>query len=231
MSTLLKSLLTGALLTVVAITNASQATAATITGTLTADNHYGLYTGNKDGSLLNFIGRNEKGPNGSTGGYNWSAAETWKFDINPGDYIYTVVWDDAAVAESWIGEFTLPDGSKLLSNPKDWEYVISNGKNPGDYGDVPLLSELQTEIKNANWIASTAVGFNGIQPWGTIQGVSANAQFLNVSNPNSQNYTIFRTQAPALAASVPEPASALGLLAFGAIATGSVMKRKFKTIP
>jgi hypothetical protein len=70
-----KNLLAGVLVTLGVVTaGMDQAEAASITGTLTADNHYGLFTGNEDGSLLNFIGRNEKGPKGSTGGYNWSKA-------------------------------------------------------------------------------------------------------------------------------------------------------------
>lgn len=228
MSTFIKSLLTGTLLTVgLAISSAGQATAAAITGTLTADNHYGLYTGNKDGSELKFVGRNEKGSGGDPGQYNWSLPETWMFDIDANDYIYTVIWDDAAVAESWIGEFTLANGNKLLSNPTDWEYVIANGTNPGDYGDVPELSELQTEIADAKWVASQMVGPNGSGPWGMIPGISKDANFLNVSNPESTHYTIFRTRSSVFA-SVPEPASGLGLLAFGALSAASLVKRKSK---
>jgi hypothetical protein len=224
-----KSFFTGALLTVgLAITGAGQASAAMISGTLTADNHYGLFTGNKDGSILNFIGRNEKGAAGSPGAYNWSQAETWKFNINPGDYLYTVVWDDGAVAESWIGEFNLESGEKLLSDASKWEYVVSKSKNPGENGDVPLTSELTSEIQNAKWTGSNALGKNGINPWGFIQEVSADASFLNVSNPNSMNYTIFRTKNAVVTKDVPEPVSSSALLAFGIFGAGSFLKRKIK---
>ncbi|WP_315788456.1 PEP-CTERM sorting domain-containing protein [Fischerella sp. JS2] len=237
MSKFIKSFLAGTLLTVgLAIADAVQASAAvvqssatTMSATLTADNHYGLFTGNGDGSVLNFVGRNEKGPGGSPGTYNWSQAETWTFDINPGEYIYTVIWDDAAVAESWIGEFTLPDGTKLLSDPSSWEYIVAHGSNPGDWGDVPSNSELNTEIANAQWIGAQAVGLNGSGPWGTIAGISSNASFLNVSNPGSQHYTIFRTKyAPIAAAAVPESGSTLGLVAVGAVSVGSLVRRKSK---
>jgi len=205
MSTLFKSFLTGTLLTVgLVVAGAGLASAAKMTGTLTADNHYSLYTGIKNGSKLNFVGRNEVGLNGSKGRYNWSHAETWTFNINSGDYIYNVVWDDAAVAESWIGEFKLPDGKTLLSKAKDWEYVIAKGKNPGDYGAVPALQELKSEIANAHWIRAKEIGLNGINPWGKIKEVSANASFLNVSNQKSSHYTIFRTKYAAYK-SVPEP--------------------------
>jgi hypothetical protein len=231
MSWFIKSFFSGALLTVgLAITGAGQASAAMISGTLTADNHYGLFTGNEDGSMLNFIGRNEKGSAGSSGGFNWSQAETWEFNINPGEYLYSVVWDDAAVAESWIGEFNLEDGTQLLSDASKWEYVVSKGKNPGDNGDVPMISELNSEIKNANWTGSSALGKNGINPWGFIQGISADASFLNVSNSSSMNYTIFRTKNAVVAKDVPEPISTSALLAFGVLSAGSFLKRKTKEI-
>lgn len=111
-----------------------QAIAATMTATLTADNHYALFTGNKSGTEWNFIGRNEKGSRGiaqsefvynADGSYNptyignnvisgdvarggkdnWSMPETWTYDINKNDYLYVVAWDDGLVAQSWIGQF------------------------------------------------------------------------------------------------------------------------------
>lgn len=111
-----------------------QAMAASMTATLTADNHYALFTGNQSGTDWSFIGRNEKGARGvaqskfvynedgsynstyigegvtsgdvSDGGrYNWSSPEEWTFDVASDEYLYVVVWDDRSVNESWIGEF------------------------------------------------------------------------------------------------------------------------------
>lgn len=115
-----------------------QAMAATMTATLTADNHYVLFTGNESGTEWNFIGRNEKGSRGiaqsefvynadgsynptyigngvisgdvaSGGRNNWSMPETWTYDINNDDYLYVVAWDDSFVTESWIGQFVSND--------------------------------------------------------------------------------------------------------------------------
>ncbi|MEO0352391.1 MAG: PEP-CTERM sorting domain-containing protein [Cyanobacteria bacterium P01_A01_bin.15] len=121
--------------TITLAANLSQAaSAATMSATLTADNHYALFTGNANGTDWNFIGRNEKGAGGvaqdqfvytddgnydptyigtdvlsgdvSSGGrYNWSMPESWTYNINPDDYLYVVVWDDSSVTESWIGQF------------------------------------------------------------------------------------------------------------------------------
>ena len=218
------NLLGGMLVTLGILTaGMDQAEAASITGTLTADNHYGLFTGNEDGSLLNFIGRNEKGPSGAPGRYNWSQAETWNFTINPNDHLYIVAWDDNAVDESWIGQFDIGnDGSlDLLSIAEDWEFVISKSPTPGSWGDVPSNPQLNTEIASATWVEAVRRGDNGMKPWGTIAGVSADADFLQTAARSQGKYTIFRTKVPVIAAAkVPEPVSGLSLLAIGAAIGG-----------
>jgi hypothetical protein len=183
-----------------------------MTATLTADNHYGLFTGNSNGSDLDFIGRNEYGPNGNPGRYNWSLAETWNFFLDSDDYIYVVVWDDANVDESWIGQFILDTGENtsetLLSVESDWEYIISSGSNPGDNGEVPSNSQLESEISNATWQPVRRRGDNGMSPWGMIPNITGDADFLNTTTPSSGKYTIFRTKfavEPELTGSEPEP--------------------------
>ena len=128
-----------------------QVMAASMTATLTADNHYALFTGNESGTEWNFIGRNEKGargiaqkdfvynPDGSLnstyigngvvsgdvangGAYNWSMPETWTYDVKDTDYLYVAVWDDASVNEGWIGEF-ISDQGVLLSEAENWEFI------------------------------------------------------------------------------------------------------------
>ncbi|BAY91868.1 MULTISPECIES: PEP-CTERM sorting domain-containing protein [unclassified Tolypothrix] len=262
MSKLLKSFLTGTVLTFgLAIAGAGQASAVDMKTTITADNHYGLFYGNASGNSLSFVGRNELGSQGSSGAYNWSNAETWNTNVNASDYLYLVVWDDQSVDESWIGQFEFSTGQTLLSKATDWEYMISKGANPytlrnsvtqqdqgflgtGDTfeGNVPLVTDLVGEIQGGNWRSAERRGANGTTPWGTIAGISQNADFLNVTTADKQqrgtsantNYTIFRTKgsigqlAGLPSQSVPEPSSMLGLLAFGALSAGSLVKRKSK---
>lgn len=209
------------------VVGATSAFAASISATLTADNHYALFSGNNDGSLLNFVGRNEFGPSGSSGGYNWSHPETWNFNVNANDYLYVVAWDDARVDEAWLGQFNIA-GETVLTGSDDWSF-ITGGTNPGDYGNVPGNAELQSFISTGNWIGTISRGNNGMQPWGTIAGISTDAQWLNTTTPSNGHYTIFRTKAPAEdLANVPEPSSLLGLLVIGALGTGSVLKRQHK---
>lgn len=121
------------------ISSIDPASAARVSGirleaTVTADNHYGLYVGNQNGSKLEFIGRNEKGPfhipdtdppipneicpQGEQPPFNWTCPEAFLSDkLSPnliykdGDRflvdIYAVVWDDEAVESSLLGEFKL----------------------------------------------------------------------------------------------------------------------------
>ncbi len=193
-----------------------------VKATLTADNHYALFSGNKTGSNLNFYGRNEKGAygggagwnNGNQGGqsfgpgsgYNWSSAETWDFKMNQNDYMYVVTWDDSAVDESWVGQFDVKAGDKkstLLSTPGSWEYMTTQWtSNPGDWGDTPTDAILNKEISGGKWIDSKSRGLNNGQtgPWGRINEVTDKADFLNTTtnvNGNKRDndrFTIFRTK-------------------------------------
>lgn len=63
---------------------------AQVTAVLTADNHYGLFHGRADGDEWTFIGRNELGPQGDPGDYNWSLPETFTFNAPPNHHIYVV---------------------------------------------------------------------------------------------------------------------------------------------
>ncbi len=229
-----------------------------VKATVTADNHYALFSGNSDGSNLNFFGRNEKGAYGgaagwnngtlggqtfntSTGnGWNWSGAETWNFNVKSDDYLYVVTWDDRAVDESWVGQFDVTNGGKqqqLLSKDSSWEYLTTKySTNPGDWGDTPTDAILHQEIAGATWQGAVNRGLNdgSTNPWGRIDGINANAQFLNTTTNqtgikrDNERYTIFRTKVSMANTldpkATPEPTVMLGLLTAGL--GGLVAKRK-----
>ena len=176
--------------------------ARAVTATLTADNHYGLYVGKADGGNLALIGRNEVGFNGNPGPYNWSLPETHNFGMAAGEHIYVLAWDDGG-PQSWIGQFTLPDGTVLYSDTVSWQYVIGSGANPGEAGSVPPLSQVMGDIAAATWAPLAASAANGSSPWGTIPGLSSAANFvwhdtLGESSSSDGHYVIFRTDAPVI---------------------------------
>jgi hypothetical protein len=181
---------------------------------------------------LNLVGRNETTDTGNPGRYNWSQAEPWDFQVSPSDYLYLVTWDDGRVAESWIGEFEIA-GKTVLTGADDWEYIVGGAnpylqdKNTNALPDHNPGAELATFIGSALWQNTVSIGKNGRDPWGTIAGISSDADWLQTASHTEGKYTIFRTKVPAeQVADVPEPAAMLGLLAFGAVAANGARKKK-----
>lgn len=156
-----------------------------VTATLTADNFYGLYHGQEDGSGLNLVGRNETTPEGNPGDKNWSEPETFDFTPNAGDFIYVVAWDDPVLnyQQSWIGEFQLDNGDLLLSNIDDWEYYVVGQDfidplSTTDQNALPETPMLGGIINGATWDSPLATAPNGSDPWGTIPGITDEANFI-----------------------------------------------------
>ena len=225
--------MTGTVFSIAAtITSATSAQAAQITATLTADNHYGLYYRQANGDGLTFVGRNELGSYDDEGNYNWAVPEQFNFNVNAGDYLYVLAWD-TALAQSWIGEFQLPNGSSLVSNTSDWEYFVSSEDNPAfSGGNLPSIGTVATDITNATWSTPQASAPQGTDPWNIIPGISSSAQFvwhdtLKDSSSSDDNYVIFRTKNSVITPkNVPEPSSVLGLLAVGVLSYGTVLNKK-----
>jgi hypothetical protein len=130
--------------------------------------------------------------------------ESYNFSVNPGDYLYVVVWnEDPGTPKMWTGQFTLPNGNTLLSNTTQWQFVVAGGGNPGAYGALPALSAVGSTIAHAAWTPPHASAPYGTQPWGTFPGISSSAQFiwgdtLAPFSSSDGHYLIFRTAVPVL---------------------------------
>ena len=187
------------------LTAVAPASAATVTATITADNHYALYYGDANGNNLTLVGRNEDSVSGSPGQYNWSLPETWATNMT----IFVLAWDDGG-PQSWIGDFTLPGNQKLYSNLTEWQYIVASGPNPGGPPAVnfPSLATVQNDIATGVWATPLASAPNGSAPWGTISGISGSANFiwhdtLGNNSTSDAHYAIYR--AVPLPPSCPAP--------------------------
>ncbi|MBL8794950.1 MAG: hypothetical protein JNM56_13660, partial [Planctomycetia bacterium] len=101
--------------------------------------------------------------------------------------------------QSWIGEFALPGGKTLYSDPTAWEYTIGSGANPGVNGPVPPLSLVQSDIANGVWLPVGASAPNGSAPWGTIPDIASQANFLwhdtlDENSSSDGHFVIFRAK-------------------------------------
>lgn len=188
----------------------SSASALPITATITADNHYALYVGGLKGENMTLIGQNELGSAGSTGGNNWSKAETWNFNVGYGQYIYVAAWSDDGTAQAWIGQFNNfhSNGTALLTNTTDWVWTATN-QDLDNGSPAPTPENITRHIPSSwNKLSSTYwtnYRNNGDGPWGKIDGISGDADWIwgtpITPGSNAGEYHIYRS----VASGVPEP--------------------------
>lgn len=206
---------------------AAHATPHRLTTTLTADNHYAIYFGDESGNTMRTAtmngvhARNEMGPGGAPGTYNWSMAETWTLDYQRNDYLYIVTWSDDRVAQGWIGQFESMTETFLTGLDQGWEYLLGN-RNLNDNDPAPTTADLASLVQPAGWSGVTNFRDHGVSPWAYIAGVSTQADWIwgtptmNEFGTGVGEYQVFRRRL----ATVPEPGTlllavtALGGLAF-----------------
>jgi hypothetical protein len=203
--------------------------ATPITATVTADNHYALYVGDENGSNLSFIMRNEVGPGGSSGGYNWSSPETKTFDANEGQYLYIAAWSDGSTAQGLIGEFEY-NGINVFTGT-GWEWKATN-KPVGDYGLAPSTDDVSSEIQEGGFVGVTNFADNGVGPWGNINGIDMNADWMwandvsMFSGSSSGEYHLFSKKIETT--NTPEPFEISLVLLSMTILAGLSFKRNKK---
>jgi len=209
-----------------------------VTAVVSADNHYGLFYGGADGTGLTFVGRNEIGPAGSSGLYNWTYPETWGFSLDSTQYLWVVAWDDVNTnsgGRSWGGVFSdTTSGSQLLdTNTRDW-FSKLGGANPGDYGDVPAISEIQSYGAGGTWSAPAVAGppGAGVRDYFPPDWIWHDAPWSTVSEGH---YVLFRTVNPigsypspsdGNGGAIPEPATLLVWAGLGAMGLVAAWRRR-----
>lgn len=200
--------------------------------TITADNQYGLYTGDVN-SASTYVGGEF-----ATLASQIATPESYNLTLPNSGYIYITSWSDLAVYQGVLAEFSNSMGSVLTGDP-EWE-VFATGVNRANGAAPVTLADMTTQIGIANggggpssgW-QPTAIGNlnNSGSLWGFgVGGISPNANWIwyDSGNDPSANapfvgfdhdeFLIFR-----LPVNVPEPTS-LALLACGGLL--AVMRRR-----
>jgi len=199
---------------------AAAADAEIVSGTITADNHYALYS--SAGDVFSYHGGNEVGAGGAPGQYNWSVAESYEFEA--GDFIYIAAWSDDSVAQGVLAQFSSSSLGTILSGDIRWQ-VYGTNINRGDGDPHPDAAEIGAHVGVADannlWETPYVGGLNGVQPWDTIAGVPDEAcwMWMDIADDadplnggsGAAEMLIFRTPVPA-----PSTAALLVFGAFGA---------------
>ncbi len=194
---------------------------------ITADNQYGLYTGDAT-SADTYVG----------GAFNTLAAdifmpESYNLTLPNNGYLYITAWSDAAVLQGLMARFDSSLGT-FYAGQSGWE-VTATGITRANGASPVALSDLTTEILNANAGTNASAGWvapdfgpmnNNSSPWGATvgggMGPDANWTWYDSgADPrpdapydgfNHDEYLIFR-----LPVNIPAPTTA-GLFAVGALA-------------
>ena len=215
----MKTTLTATLLLALAAT----ANADVINATITADNHYALYTG--DTTAVTFVGRNEMSSGGSPGTYNWSEPENWTF--NSGAFIYIVAWSDDSVAQGLLAQIAGSADTYHSGDPR-WQ-VYPTFLSRGDGSIEPDAAELQGHLATADannlWQTPAVGGNNGISPWGVVPGIGTDIPWMWVQNPDQVDPFIGGSgygETLVVRMAVPAP----GAAALRGLGSMSIMRRK-----
>jgi hypothetical protein len=212
---------------------------------MTVDNSYALFVGDRSVATT-FVGSDS----------NWPSVESYSFNLARDAYLYVVTASDRSVAQGFLGQFeNQTSGYKFYSQNPQWQ-VMATGLGPnapytGSAADLQLLSK---EIQDANgggnpsqgWRSFTAGGANGSSPWGTMAGIDALASWVwyaagscNNTNPtqggcDAGEWLVFRIAVAAtpdnpipdnpISGTVPEPTS-IALAGLG-LALAAALRRK-----
>ncbi|MGP1309693.1 MAG: hypothetical protein ACTS27_05795 [Phycisphaerales bacterium] len=204
-----------------ALLAASGASAGIVTATVTADNHYSIYS-TVGGSFVK-VGGNETGAAGAPGRYNWSMAESYTFDAS--GPLYIAAWSDDATAQGLLAQIDAGDLGTIYSGDYRWQ-VFATGIDLDTGAPHPLAADVAAQIALADandWWADPYVGetnASGTLPWAKIAGISDDANWMwNATDggdalrggKNHDEYLIFRL------AAIPAPASGVVLAGAGLV--------------
>ena len=199
------------------------AQAATLDLTVTADNAYALYLSTNNSTLGTQFANTYGGVPGQ-----WATSTTYSVNLTAPVYYLQVIgsnyttdngkWNTPGTPngggdnpDGFLGQFSLGGSGFVFSN--GGTSLVTNVAN---WTAAPALD-------NTSWTASITpaqtYGQNGVAPWGTIAGISANAYWI-WSTPDNRNYADLSTEILSINNSASPLPAALPLFATGLGALG-----------
>ncbi len=180
---------------------AQEAQLATIR--VTADNYYGVYLGQSDGSDLRLVGQSDAG--------DWTTVESVDVTVTPEDHLYLAAWEapwDYGGPQMVIGEVELSD-SVVGTSAANFEWTLGTsdacpGTTPTDPPPTEDTLTLLTADANAagSWAIPAIEADRTASPWGWAIGGSFTDgteyiwadTFDEASVTNTENtYALFRS--------------------------------------
>ena len=182
-----------ALLMLASISLVNSAKADQLGGNLTVDNAVFVYVSTSDSTLGTLV----------ASGNNWQAPLTISSALlTPGETNYLQVEAiNYGIWGGFIGQFTLSDNSfqfangsqTLLTNTADWTgsynsvYFADTPWGTGDACD-PSSGAYGCTVSAQPWVPPTggvtSFGPNSVSPWGTVSGISSDANWIWPSDSN-----------------------------------------------
>lgn len=153
-----------------------------------ADDHYAFFLADINGNNIRYIGRNEMGMAGSTGGFSWHIAEVFDTVAQSGDYAYAIAWNSIPSWKMWMGQIRV--GNIIV--PSDTNHWLVSSAFTFSH-DTPTTADFDSIFRHAVWEKPAWGALNGTSQWSPIPDFLPDAQSMWGRNVD---YVVFRSKDP-----------------------------------
>ncbi len=147
-----------------------------VSGHVTCDNYFQLYTGTCEGSTMALTYRG--------GSCDWTKPVTFGFNTTD-KFLYIVCWSDHTQAQGLLHDLTI-NNEFVPSGSAGWQVCATNVAANRCNGPPPV-GTIQSQIQAATWTTPTVGGANGVAPWGFRAPISGLAKWTWYESGNDNS--------------------------------------------